>query len=195
MRSLPREPRGLRGVQELLLRALLRLSRLLLRALQLLLRPPLLERSQHRHLLRRAWRWGAPRLVAGPFCHVFKVLSLLDDPRALLLALVSCLALYLGGLFLLLAPVEANLRMAAAACYLLFASIVAYCRYATRAALGVEVGDPVTDCCVAVLAYPLVLLQCEREVDLGPVAAELREVDVGPKDALFVSEEQHDHAA
>ena len=63
VRSLPREPRGLRGVQELLVRALLRLSRLLLRALQLLLRPPLLERSQHRHLLRRA-RWARVRIRA-----------------------------------------------------------------------------------------------------------------------------------
>ena len=41
----------------------------------------------------------------------------------------------------------------------------------------------------------LVLLQCEREVDLGPVAAEPRGADVGPKDALFAVEERHDHAA
>ena len=34
------------------------------------------------------------------------------------------------------------------------------------------------------------LLQCEREVDLGPLAVDLRAVDVGgPKGALFAVED------
>ena len=63
-------------------------------------------------------------------------------------------------------------------CYLLFAAIVGYCRYSARRALGIQVGDPVTDYLSAVLAYPLCLAQLEAEVELGPIGADEADVEL-----------------
>ena len=93
-------------------------------------------------------------------------------------AVVSALSLYLGGFLLLLAPVEANLRMIAASCYLLFASIVGYCRYSTRTKLGIQRGDPVTDFLSALWFFPLCLAQLELEVELGPIDARTQDVEL-----------------
>ena len=118
-------------------------------------------------------------LIAFPFVYVWKILTKLDDDKTLVYTALAFLIFYFGVVLLLLAPMEANLRMIAGAFYMAFAAVVAYCRYSARKKLGIATGDLMTDYCIAVLFYPLALAQCEREIDLGPVryAAAARETD------------------
>ena len=57
-----------------------------------------------------------------------------------------------------------RLRFIAAAWYLAFAAIVAYTRYRVRHHRGILHGDVLTDMCIAVLFYPLALVQHEKEL-------------------------------
>ena len=59
---------------------------------------------------------------------------------------------------------QANLRFIAAAWYMAFAAIVAYTRYRVRRHRQILHGDVLTDMCIAVLFYPLALVQHEKEL-------------------------------
>jgi hypothetical protein len=66
--------------------------------------------------------------------------------------------------FLAMRPIEANLRFISASFYLAFAAIVAYTRHRTRLFRNIKHGDFLTDACIAVLFYPLALVQHEKEL-------------------------------
>ena len=127
--------------------------------------------------------WVRTLLTAtvAPFVSIWKVLTQVEgstsgaepimskEKTTLLWTVLSGVFFYGAILLLIGAPWEANLRMISGAFYLAFASIVAYTRYMTRTGLGIKTGDAMTDCCIAVLFYPLALAQCEKECELGTV--------------------------
>ena len=91
------------------------------------------------------------------------------EKMVLMYTIISAFALYFGSFLLICSIWEANLRMIAASLYLAFATVVAYTRYMTRTGLGIQQGDAMTDVCLSVCFYPLVLLQCEEECALGTI--------------------------
>ena len=95
---------------------------------------------------------------------------------------LSAIFIYFGSILLIFSMWEANLRMIAATLYLAFATVVAYTRYMTRTGLGIQFGDALTDVCLSVLFYPLVLAQCERECALGTIGG------APPQEKVKVSE-------
>ena len=117
----------------------------------------------------------------APFISIWKVLSQVEgstgkasdilskEKMVLMYTVLSAVFLYFGSLLLIFSTWEANLRMIAASLYLAFATVVAYTRYMTRTGLGIQFGDALTDVCLSVLFYPLVLAQCERECALGSI--------------------------
>ena len=127
--------------------------------------------------------WVMSILVAifAPFIPIWKVLSQVEsstsgaDPimskekMVVLYTALSAIFIYFGSILLIFSMWEANLRMIAATLYLAFATVVAYTRYMTRTGLGIQFGDALTDVCLSVLFYPLVLAQCERECALGTI--------------------------
>jgi len=92
------------------------------------------------------------------------------DKMVLMYTGLSAVCIYFGAILLIFSMWEANLRMVAAALYLAFATIVSYTRYMTRTGLGIQFGDALTDVCLSVLFYPLVLAQCEEECIIGTVS-------------------------
>ena len=119
--------------------------------------------------------------IFAPPITIWKVLSQVEgstgkgsdvmskEKMVLMYTILSAIALYFGSFLLICSIWEANLRMIAASLYLAFATVVAYTRYMTRMGLGIETGDALTDVCISVLFYPLVLAQCERECALGTI--------------------------
>ena len=132
--------------------------------------------------------------TVAPFISIWKVLTQVEgstsgaDPilskekSTLLWTVLSGIFFYGAILLLIGAPWEANLRMIAGTFYLAFASLVAYTRYMTRTGLGIQQGDAMTDVCLSVLFYPLVLLQCEEECALGTIGG------APPQEKIKVSE-------
>ena len=84
------------------------------------------------------------------------------EKMVLMYTIISAFALYFGSFLLIFSMWEANLRMIAATLYLAFATVVSYTRYMTRTGLGIQQGDAMTDVCLSVLFYPLVLAQCGK---------------------------------
>ena len=127
------------------------------------------------------WVWKTVLATVAPFISIWKVLSQVEsstggaDPimskekMVLLYTALSAIFIYFGSILLIFSMWEANLRMIAASLYLAFATVVAYTRYMTRTGLGIKFGDAMTDVCLSVLFYPLVLAQCERECALGTI--------------------------
>ncbi|CAH0373483.1 unnamed protein product [Pelagomonas calceolata] len=119
--------------------------------------------------------------AVAPFIPIWKVLSQVEsstsgaDPimskekMVVLYTALSAIFIYFGSILLIFSQWEANLRMLAATLYLAFATVVSYTRYMTRTGLGIQFGDALTDVCLSVLFYPLVLAQCERECALGTI--------------------------
>ena len=119
--------------------------------------------------------------IFAPPITIWKVLSQVEgstgkgsdvmskEKMVLMYTILSAIALYFGSFLLICSIWEANLRMIAASLYLAFATVVAYTRYMTRTGLGIQFGDALTDVCLSVLFYPLVLAQCERECALGTI--------------------------
>ena len=79
-------------------------------------------------------------------------------------AILSFVTFYFAVTLLAMCPIEANLRFVAAAWYLAFCAIVAYTRYRVRRHRQILHGDVLTDMCIAVLFYPLALVQHEKEL-------------------------------
>merc|ERR1711939_1056094 len=108
--------------------------------------------------------------IFAPPITIWKVLSQVEgstgkgsdvlskEKMVLMYTIISAFALYFG-----------SFRMIAATLYLAFATVVSYTRYMTRTGLGIQQGDALTDVCLSVLFYPLVLAQCERECALGTI--------------------------
>lgn len=118
--------------------------------------------------------------IFAPPITIWKVLSQVEgstgaeailskEKMVLMYTGLSAVCIYFGSILLIFSMWEANLRMLAASLYLAFATVVAYTRYMTRTGLGIETGDALTDVCISVLFYPLVLAQCERECALGTI--------------------------
>ena len=118
--------------------------------------------------------------AVAPFISIWKVLSQVEgstgaeailskEKMVLLYTGLSAVCIYFASILLIFSMWEANLRMIAASLYLAFACVVAYTRYMTRTGLGIKFGDALTDVCLSVLFYPLVLAQCERECALGTI--------------------------
>ena len=118
--------------------------------------------------------------AVAPFVPIWKVLSQVEgstgaeailskEKMVLMYTGLSAVCIYFGSILLIFSMWEANLRMIAATLYLAFATVVAYTRYMTRTGLGIQFGDALTDVCLSVLFYPLVLAQCERECALGTI--------------------------
>ena len=119
--------------------------------------------------------------IFAPPITIWKVLSQVEgstgkgsdvlskEKMVLMYTIISAFALYFGSFLLICSIWEANLRMLAATLYLAFATVVSYTRYMTRTGLGIQQGDAMTDVCLSVLFYPLVLLQCEDECALGTI--------------------------
>ena len=132
--------------------------------------------------------------AVAPFIPIWKVLSQVEsstsgaDPimskekMVVLYTALSAIFIYFGSILLIFSMWEANLRMIAASLYLAFACVVAYTRYMTRTGLGIQFGDALTDVCLSVLFYPLVLAQCERECALGTIGG------APPQEKIKVSE-------
>ena len=85
-------------------------------------------------------------------------------PAASCYAILSFVTFYFAVTLLAMCPIEANLRFISAAWYLAFAAIVAYTRYRVRHHRRILHGDVLTDMCIAVLFYPLALVQHEKEL-------------------------------
>jgi hypothetical protein len=119
--------------------------------------------------------------AVAPFVPIWKVLTQVEgstsgaeailskEKMVLLYTGISAVCIYFASILLIFSTWEANLRMIAASLYLAFACVVAYTRYMTRTGLGIQFGDALTDVCLSVLFYPLVLAQCERECALGTI--------------------------
>ena len=132
--------------------------------------------------------------IFAPPITIWKVLSQVEgstgkgsdvlskEKMVLMYTVLSAIALYFGSFLLICSIWEANLRMIAASLYLAFATVVAYTRYMTRTGLGIQFGDALTDVCLSVLFYPLVLAQCERECALGTIGG------APPQEKVKVSE-------
>lgn len=100
-----------------------------------------------------------------PSIGVKRTLDRVGDPLALSYAALHG-ALWLASVVLLaISPLDANLRMCAAAFYLGCAVIVAYTRRAVRAHCAIEHGDLITDACIGVLFYNFAIVQHEKELD------------------------------
>ena len=85
-------------------------------------------------------------------------------PAASCYAILSFVTFYFAVTLLAMCPIEANLRFISAAWYMAFAAIVAYTRYRVRRHRQILHGDVLTDACIAVLFYPLALVQHEKEL-------------------------------
>ena len=132
--------------------------------------------------------------IFAPPITIWKVLSQVEsstsgaDPimskekMVVLYTALSAIFIYFGSILLIFSQWEANLRMLAATLYLAFATVVSYTRYMTRTGLGIQFGDALTDVCLSVLFYPLVLAQCERECALGTIGG------APPQEKIKVSE-------
>ena len=132
--------------------------------------------------------------IFAPPITIWKVLSQVEgstgkgsdvmskEKMVLMYTILSAIALYFGSFLLICSIWEANLRMIAASLYLAFATVVSYTRYMTRTGLGIQQGDAMTDVCLSVLFYPLVLLQCEEECALGTIGG------APPQEKIKVSE-------
>jgi choline-glycine betaine transporter len=128
------------------------------------------------------WVKSVAIAAVAPFVPIRNVLSQVEgstgkasdvlskDKMVLFYTGLSAVFIYFGSILLIFSMWEANLRMVAGALYLAFATIVAYTRYMTRTGLGIQFGDALTDVCVSVLFYPLVLAQCEEECNIGTVS-------------------------
>ncbi|KAH8045762.1 BCCT, betaine/carnitine/choline family transporter [Aureococcus anophagefferens] len=99
--------------------------------------------------LELTWKTASRLADRVPFVYVWKILTKLDDDKTLVYTALAFLIFYFGVVLLLLAPMEANLRMIAGAFYMAFAAVVAYCRYSVRKKLGIATGDLMTDYCIA----------------------------------------------
>jgi len=140
------------------------------------------------------WAWKTFLATVAPFISIWKVLSQVEsstsgaDPimskekMVVLYTALSAIFIYFGSILLIFSQWEANLRMLAATLYLAFATVVSYTRYMTRTGLGIQQGDAMTDVCLSVLFYPLVLLQCEEECALGTIGG------APPQEKIKVSE-------
>jgi hypothetical protein len=126
------------------------------------------------------WIQSIAIAAVAPFIPIWKVLSQVEgstgaeailskEKMVLLYTGLSAVCIYFASILLIFSTWEANLRMIAASLYLAFACVVSYTRYMTRTGLGIETGDALTDVCISVLFYPLVLAQCERECELGTI--------------------------
>jgi len=71
--------------------------------------------------------------------------------------------------FLALCPIEANLRMLSATCYVFFTCFTCWARHQTRDALNCERGDIFTDYIAGLILFPFVLQHCETELAYGPI--------------------------
>ena len=108
-----------------------------------------------------------PRLVEAallPFLPIKRILTFTMAPAASCYAILSFVTFYFAVTLLAMCPIEANLRFIAAAWYMAFAAIVAYTRYRVRRHRQILHGDVLTDMCIAVLFYPLALVQHEKEL-------------------------------
>ena len=85
-------------------------------------------------------------------------------PAASCYATLGFVTFYFAVTLLAMCPIEANLRFIAAAWYMAFCAIVAYTRYRVRHHRQIKHGDVLTDMCIAVLFYPLALVQHEKEL-------------------------------
>ena len=85
-------------------------------------------------------------------------------PGASCYAILSFVTFYFAVTLLAMCPIEANLRFISAAWYMAFCAIVAYTRYRVRHHRQILHGDVLTDMCIAVLFYPLALVQHEKEL-------------------------------
>ena len=85
-------------------------------------------------------------------------------PASSCYATLGFVTFYFAVTMLAMCPIEANLRFIAAAWYMAFAAIVAYTRYRVRRHRQILHGDVLTDMCIAVLFYPLALVQHEKEL-------------------------------
>lgn len=104
------------------------------------------------------------RNAVCPVVAVRAVLAKIGDSLATFYSgLLFCL-FYFAVTLLAMAPMEANLRMIAGSFYLAAMAVVTYSRQQTRKHLKIEHGDILTDACISVLFYPLVLTQLEKEL-------------------------------
>ena len=99
-----------------------------------------------------------------PFLPIKRILAFTMAPAASCYAILSFVTFYFAVTLLAMCPIEANLRFIAAAWYMAFAAIVAYTRYRVRRHRQILHGDVLTDMCIAVLFYPLALVQHEKEL-------------------------------
>ena len=93
-----------------------------------------------------------------------RILTFTMAPAASCYATLGFVTFYFAVTLLAMCPIEANLRFIAAAWYMAFAAIVAYTRYRVRRHRQILHGDVLTDMCIAVLFYPLALVQHEKEL-------------------------------
>ncbi|KAJ8600303.1 hypothetical protein CTAYLR_000720 [Chrysophaeum taylorii] len=113
---------------------------------------------------------------------------------------VASFCVFLAAIvFLALTPIEANLRMVSATCYLAFAVFVTMARWETRVSVKCERGDVCTDYIAALILYPLVLAHCEAELDSGPIIGvdvkDLKEVEMLVDKTKSIQEEKDNAAA
>ena len=99
-----------------------------------------------------------------PFLPIKRILTFTMAPAASCYATLGFVTFYFAVTLLAMCPIEANLRFIAAAWYMAFSAIVAYTRYRVRRHRQILHGDVLTDMCIAVLFYPLALVQHEKEL-------------------------------
>ena len=112
-----------------------------------------------------------------PFLPIKRILTFTMAPAASCYATLGFVTFYFAVTLLAMCPIEANLRFISAAWYLAFAAIVAYTRYRVRRHRQILHGDVLTDMCIAVLFYPLALVQHEKELR-------------APDDIVYISEKE-----
>jgi choline-glycine betaine transporter len=100
-----------------------------------------------------------------PSLGVKRTLDRVGDPLAATYAALHGALWVFAVALLALSPLDANLRMCAAAVYLGCATVVAYARRAVRTHCRIEHGDLLTDACIGVLFYPFAIVQHEKELD------------------------------
>lgn len=118
-----------------------------------------------------------------PFLSIKRIMAkaaIMNDEAEQSGTVVCAACCWLTAVVLLaLCPIEANLRMASAAFYFFFTFFTSAARYMTRNAVKCERGDLVTDYIAGLLLYPLVLAQCECELEYGPIEIQdAKEVEV-----------------
>lgn len=157
------------------------------------------------HIAKDGIIMGVTRFVAYSICPwvpmkknaaKIKALTFKDhvDTSSKMCDIGTCFASFLFYLTIALlaaSPAEAALRKIAGLFYLSFCILVAGQRYQMRDAVNCTRGDIFTDYLAAVMMYPIVLAQCETELEFGTipvVIGEKEELAIVKKDGLETKE-------